>query len=54
MLLRLSEQGLDVEEGLALVEERDAVDLPEASSSIDEVEAGVEVRYQITGPSTAR
>ena len=35
----LPEQGLDIEEGLALVEERDAVDLSDASSGIDEVEA---------------
>ena len=35
----LPEQGLDVKVGLAIVEERDAVDLPDATSSIDEVEA---------------
>ena len=48
----LPEQGLDVEEGLAFVEERDAVDLTEASSSIDEVEAGrvVDLRVRL-GPS---
>lgn len=39
MLLRLPEQGLDVEEGLAFVEERYAINLADASSSIDEVEA---------------
>jgi hypothetical protein len=48
----LSEQGLDVEEGLALVEERDAVDLPDASSSVDEVETGRVVDLPVgLGPS---
>ncbi len=47
MLLRLPEQGLDVEEGLAFVEERDTVDLPDASSRIDKIEAGKMVDLSI-------